>query len=51
MPGFVHFHNLRNPGFLRTYFALFPGVFQGYLKYTKQLVFERVMSTMTLNDI
>ena len=34
--GFVHFHNLRNPGFSRTYFALFPGVFQGYLKYTKQ---------------
>ena len=34
--GFVHFHNLRNPGFSRAFFALFPGVFQGYLKYTKQ---------------
>ena len=34
--GFVHFHNLRNPGFSRTFFALFPGVLQGYLKYTEQ---------------
>ena len=34
--GFVHLHNLRNPGFSRAFFTLLPGVFLGYLKYTKQ---------------
>ena len=29
--GFVHVCNVRNPGLSRTSFALFPGVFQGYL--------------------
>jgi uncharacterized membrane protein len=36
--GFIHLHNLKNPGFSRTFFILFPGVFQEYLKYIKQTV-------------
>ena len=48
--GFVHFHNLTNPGFSRTFFALFPGVFQGYLKYTKQFPREIDRSLSVLYD-
>ena len=33
MAGFVHLHNLKNPGFSRTFFIIFPGVFQGHFKY------------------
>ena len=53
--GFVHLHYLKNPGFSRTFFILFPGVFQEYLKYIKQtvgrvfLVFNTIIKI--LNDI
>ena len=54
--GFVRFQNLRNPRFSRTFFALFPGVFQGYLKYTKKNPWDVDRfwvhkAVMTLNDI